>query len=187
MKAAIALLANYQVQNFVRRIVFELDQKYQIDFVASHLPGHISLKQPFAFDNMARLEEYFDALAGRIPPFQIELDEIYYSQWSGYGIVGLKVTETDRLRRLHDQLNGELRELFEDTSAPHDGEGYHFHLTIELGEVDQVDPYRAYYEQLEDKVVRLRFLAEEIGLFYYTGKEHNTFMCYKVLPLTGEE
>ena len=72
MKAAIALLANYQAQNFARRIVFELEQTHQIDFLASLLPAHISLKQPFSFEDMGRLEGFFDSLAARIAPFQIE-------------------------------------------------------------------------------------------------------------------
>lgn len=73
MKAAIALLADCQVQNYVRRMVFELEQAIQIKLLASLLPAHISLKQPFSFENMDRLESYFDALAAQIAPFQIAL------------------------------------------------------------------------------------------------------------------
>ena len=186
MKAAIALLTDYKAQNLVRRIVFELDQKYQIDFFASLLPAHISLKQPFSFENMESLEAYFDSLAGQIRPFQVELDKIYYTEWNGYGILGMNVQETETLRRWHDQLNSELSQLFRDTSAPHDGAGYQFHMTIELGQVDKANPYRAYYEQLKDKKVNLTFQVEEIALFYYTGEGQNSFICYKILPLTGE-
>ena len=185
MKAAIALLANYRAQNFARRIVFELEQTHQIDFLASLLPAHISLKQPFSFESMARLENYFDSLAARIAPFQIELDKIYATEWEGDGILGIDVKETETLRKLHNQLNHELSKLFVDTSAPHDGDGYHFHMTIELGKVDKRNPYQAYFEKLEDIKVNLTFQAEEIALFYYTGREHGSFICYKVLPLTG--
>ena len=125
MKAAIALLADYQAYNFVRKIVFELEQAYQIDFLASLLPVHISLKQPFSFERMERLENYFNSLAAQIVPFQIELDEIYYTEWNRNGILGINVRETDTLRELHNQLNCELSNLFLDASAPHDGDGYH--------------------------------------------------------------
>jgi len=186
MKATIALLADYRVHNFVRRMVFELDQATQIDFMASLLPVHISLKQPFSFENMKRLEGYFDSLAARIAPFQIKLDEIYFTEWDGYGILGIDVVETDTLRRLHNRLNRELNALFVDTSAPHDGDEYHFHMTIELGKVNKRNPYLAYFEGLEDIKANLTFQAKEIALFYYTGEDHLAYMCYKVLPLTSE-
>ena len=185
MKAAIALLANYRAQNFARRIVFELEKAYQIDFLASQLPAHISLKQPFSFEDVGRLEGFFDSLAAQIAPFQIELDEIYYTEWNRNGILGINVKETDTLRELHNQLNHELSKLFLDTSAPHDGDGYHFHMTIELGKVDKRNPYQAYFEQLENRKVNLSFHAEEIALFYYTGRGHGSYKCYNVLPLTG--
>jgi hypothetical protein len=102
MKAAIALLANNQVQNYARRIVYELERESRIDFMGSLLPAHVSLKQPFAFEEMSRLESYFDLLAAQIRPFQIVLDEIYYTEWEGYGILRINVVETDVLRELHN-------------------------------------------------------------------------------------
>ena len=185
MKAAIALLTNNQVQNYARRIVFELQRESQIDFLGSLLPAHVSLKQPFAFEDMVRLEGYFDSLAAQIRPFQIVLDEIYYTEWEGYGILGLNVVETDILRELHNQLNRELRNLFVDTSAPHDGAGYKFHMTIELGRIDKENPYQAFFEQLADRKVDMAFQTQEIALFYYTGRVLGSYFCYKVLPLTG--
>ena len=184
MKAAIAILADYRAQNFVRRMVFDMEQVYQIDFLASLLPAHISLKQPFSFENMDRLESYFDSLATQIAPFQIELDEIYNSDWDGYGILGINVRETETLRGLHNQINRELGELFMDTSAPHDGAGYHFHMTIELGKVEDQNPYRYYFDGLESKPVDLAYQAKQIALFYYPDHQRS-FICYKVLPLTG--
>jgi 2'-5' RNA ligase len=135
---------------------------------------------------MERLESYFDSLAAQIIPFQIELDGIYYTEWGGHGILGVNVKETTTLRRLHNQLNRELSQLFENTSAPHDGDEYHFHMTIELGEVGKVNPYRSYFDSLTNKEVHLAFLAKEIALFSYTGEDHRSFMNYKVLPLTGK-
>lgn len=186
MKAAIVLLADHTTQNFARKIVLALDQKYQIDFFGSLLPAHISLKQPFAFESMQKLENYFDALAASVSPFMIELDEIYYTGWNGYGILGMNVKETATLRELHNRLNCELGELFRDTSAPHDGDEYHFHMTIELGKTEQANPYQAYFDGLADKQVNLAFLATEMALFYYTGQDHLSFFNYKVLPLTGK-
>ena len=187
MKAAVVLLADYKTQNFARRILFELEQEYQIDYLASLLPAHVSLKQPFSFENMETLENYFDLLATQIAPFKIQLNEIYYAEWSGYGILGVNVNETDTLRKLHVQLNRELSKLFTDTSAPHDGDGYKFHMTIEMGNVKKSNPFRTYYNKIKDKKLNLSFMAEHIALFYYTGEDHLSFINYKVLPLTGRQ
>lgn len=185
MKAAIALLTDYRIQNFVRKIVFNLNRKYNIDFFASLLPAHISLKQPFYFESIEKLENYFDLLAGSIKPFKIELDKIYYTEWKEYGILGINVKETKTLRNLHNRINRELSELFENTSAPHDGDNYNFHLTIELGKIEGENVYKNYFDKLEEKKVNLCYTVKDIALFYYPDRSLRiaSFMNYKVLPL----
>jgi len=86
---------------------------------------------------------------------------------------------------LHNSINQELSELFDDTSAPHDGDEYHFHMTIELGKVKENNPYRAYFDSLLDTKTDRSFLAEYIALFYYSGRDQLNYMNYKVLPLEG--
>jgi 2'-5' RNA ligase len=186
MKAAIALLANREIQNHVRRIVYDLNRKYGIGFLASLLPAHVSLKQPFSFNSMERLETYFAMLSKDVEPFVVELDRVYHTQWSGYGILALNVRETSALRELHNRINTDVADWFEDTSAPHDGDPYHFHLTIELGSVEREDVYKRYYEELGSKSVSLRFTTREIALFYYAGGPGaGSFMTYQVLELGG--
>lgn len=184
MKAAIAILVNREVQNYVRRIAFDLHRRYDIPFLASLLPAHISLKQPFSFQSMDLLELYFDTLAQGIEPFVVELDRFYYTQWSGYGILGLNVRETHTLRELHNRINTELGDLFEDTSAPHDGDRYRFFLTIELGRPEEEDVYKRYFEEFGNKKVNLKFMAQEIALFYYYGDPGTgSYLTYKILEL----
>jgi 2'-5' RNA ligase len=185
MKAAVALLSDYKIQNIARHIAFELERDYGIDFLACLLPAHVSLKQPFAFESMEQMEGYFDSLAASLAPFRIELDELYCTNWEGFGILGMNVKETGTLRDLHARLNRELGRLCKDPSAPHDGDEYRFHLTIEMGKVTETDPYREYFDRLANKTLDLSFQAEEIALFYYSGKEDTSFINYKVLPLTG--
>jgi len=57
-------------------------------------------------------------------------------------------------------------------------------MTIELGKVEKLNPYQAYFEKIEDRKVNLTFQAEEIALFYYTSKDQPPYICYKSLPLT---
>jgi 2-polyprenyl-3-methyl-5-hydroxy-6-metoxy-1,4-benzoquinol methylase len=166
-------------------MVYDLDRQYGIGFLTSLLPAHVSLKQPFSFESMELLEGYFDALAASIPPFTVELTHVYHARWGGYGILGLDVRETDTLRALHNRINKELGELFEDPSAAHDGEGYRFHLTIEMGKVEGQDVYQRYYDEMEDRSVNLSFTAREIVLAYGGAQGAGSFTIYKVLPLEG--
>ena len=188
MKAAIVLLSSAAVQNYVRRIVFALNAQYKVGLFASLLPSHVSLKQPFTFESMDVLETYFDNLAGRIAPFEIELNRFYSEEWAGYGILGLNVVETPILRGLHNRINAELSQLFKDTRAPHDGSGYRFHLTIEAGKLESANPYQVYFDHLSDPQVKMAFQAQELGLFYYPDETYGAgpFITYRVMPLRGQ-
>ena len=187
MKAAIALLSDFHVQNIVRRMVFEISQYARIEFLGSLLPAHVSLKQPFTFESMDTLQEWFDSFSQRPPPMTIRLDHIYYDEWDEYAIIGLHVHETPALRELHDRINDELNEIVQDPSAPHDGDEYRFHLTIELGKTGSLNPFRRYYESLPEKHVSLSFRAASIALFYYADRpiQPGSFICSTVLPLAG--
>ena len=186
MKAAIALLSDFHIQNIARRMVYEIDQQTGIRFLGSLLPAHVSLKQPFPFEDMDHLEEWFESFSKQVPPFRVDLEQVYYAGWDQYAIVGFEVHETPTLRSLHNQINQELKEFVRDPSAPHDGDEYRFHLTIELGEVRSINPYKKFYDSLPKKQVGLSFMAEYLALFFYPHEpiEAGSFICYKVLPLS---
>ncbi len=187
MKAAIALLSDYHIQNVARKIVYQLNQTAEIKFLGSLLPTHVSLKQPFTFENMDVLEDWFDSFSKQIAPFRIDLERVYYDGWDDYAIIGFDVLETPTLRNLHNQINHELQQLFTDPSAPHDGAEYRFHLTIELGKVGTTNPFQLFYDSLAEKEVSLSFMATSLALFLYPREpiEPGSFICYKVLPLMG--
>lgn len=188
MRAAIVLLADDDIQNYARRLVAGLHIRHGVRFYAAALPCHVSLKQPFAFDDLATLDAYVGSLAASTAPLPIELPRVYYGAWPGWAILGLEVIETPALRALHNRLNAELAALFGGARADHDGEGYRFHLTCELGEVaGDEDPFKAYYDSLEDKSANLRFTAEKIGLFLYADGPlgPGSFFHYRTVPLGG--
>jgi 2'-5' RNA ligase len=188
MKAAIALLSDFHVQNVARRMVYEIDQHAGIKFFGSLLPAHVSLKQPFTFEDMDSLDESLESFSREVSPFRIDLERIYYDEWDKYAIVGFEVLETPILRFLHNRINEELMSLVRDPSAPHDGDGYRYHLTVELGEVGMTNPFKLFYDSLPEKQVDLSFKTEHIALFFYTDGpiEAGSFICHKVLPLAGK-
>lgn len=187
MKAAIALLSDHHVQNVARKMVYEISQHGRINFLGSLLPAHVSLKQPFTFESMENLEDWFESFSKKVVPFRIELEQVYYREWDRFAIVGFEVLESPTLRALHNQINRELKEFVRDPSAPHDGDEYRFHLTLELGEVGGANPFKQYYDSLAEKHADLSFMAHYIALFLYADGpiEAGTFICYKVLPLAG--
>jgi 2'-5' RNA ligase len=188
MKAAIALLADFHVQNVARRMVYEIHRHDGIKFLGSLLPAHVSLKQPFEFEDMSSLEEWFESFSREIKPFRIDLERVYYNEWEQHAIVGFEVLEIPILRSLHNRINNELNGLVRDPSASHDGDDYRFHLTVELGKVKETNPFKQFYDSLPEIQVDLSFTAEQIALFFYDDGSFGagSFICYKVLPLTGK-
>jgi len=185
MKAAIVLLADVAVQNYTRQFVYQLSTRWDVPFFASLLPSHVSLKQPFTFENIDALERFFDSFAASIQPFEIALDGFYAETWSGYGILGLNVVETSELRALHNRLNAELPGVVKDASAAHDGAEYHFHLTIEMGKVNGANPFQSLYDEIPEKHRKLKFTARELAMFFYPQRSEfdTTFINYRVHPL----
>src|SRR5512138_1655614 len=111
MKAAVAVLSDYKVQNTARKLVYELRQYGHVPFYASLLPSHVSLKQPFTFEDLDVLESWFETLSERVVPFRVDLDHIYYNSWDDVAILGFGVRETPTLRLLHNTINSELKDL----------------------------------------------------------------------------
>jgi len=137
---------------------------------------------------MDEMDDWFEAFSKQVTPFRIDLENVYYGEWDNYAIVGFEVLETPTLRHLHDRINRELKDRVLDPSAPHDGDEYRFHLTVDLGEVGSTNPFKQFYESLPEKEVALSFTASQLALFFYADGsiEPGTFICYKVLPLTGK-
>lgn len=76
MQATFALLATTEVDNFVRKLAWEIHQKYRTGTKHCRLPPHISLKQPFNVPNIEVIEDYMDELARSITPFEVNLAQI---------------------------------------------------------------------------------------------------------------
>jgi 2'-5' RNA ligase len=187
MKVAFALLVDHKVHNFMRKLAVDIHARYQTGFLGALLPPHISLKQPFQVSDLAGLERYFCKLAQSIESFDITLVGLELQVVSvndeEYGILWLSVQENQMLRDLHNRINQELSEQFENTSAPFDGPGYRFHATVALGE-QPGEVYRRIYDEYKHLSVNLRYTVREIAMFYYDDAGRpGTFITYKVLPV----
>jgi 2'-5' RNA ligase len=187
MKAAFALLVDTTVHNFMRRLAVGINERYRTGFKAAVLPPHISLKQPFQISGLAAVEAYFDQLAQSVEPFEITLTHLELQVVSlddgEKGVLWLAVRENRVLRNLHQRINLELSERFENTQAPFDGPAYRFHATLAVGG-QPVDVYRRIYAEYGPVRANLTYTARELAMYYVEGDTHAAEgFVYKILPL----
>ena len=109
MKATFVLLANSEVHNYVRKLSWDIHQKYRTGTRHASLPPYISLKQPFSISDLPALEDYMDELAKSIDPFEVKLTELQvvptFFDGMEYGILWIEIEETEILRGVHNRLN----------------------------------------------------------------------------------
>jgi 2'-5' RNA ligase len=188
MKATFALLADFGTFNFVRQIAWEAHRNFDIGLDVARLEPHVSLKQPFEVANLAKLETYMITLAASIKPFEIHLTELQAipANWDGFetGILWLDVEQTEHLHNSHRQVNRELTAILGATPADHDGDEYHFHMTIAIGR----QPFEIYQEIVAaypHNPVDLRFTTREIAMFVYDDdfQLDRGYLTYRKLPL----
>ena len=188
MKATFALLANPEVHNFVRRLSWNIHQKYRTGTHHASLAPHISLKQPFRILDIAILEEYMDELASSIQPFEVTMTELQavpvFYDGIEYGILWVEVEETKTLRDLHNRINHDLNLRFGNTPADFDGDAYRFHMTVMMcGQLMEI--CRKYENEIEHKKVNMRYTARELAMFVYDEPmgPHGDYLCYRILPI----
>ena len=188
MKAAFAVLTNHEAHNIVRKLSWEIHQKYRTGTRHASLPPHVSPKQPFSISDLLLLENYMAELAGSIQPFEVSLTELQVIPISydgtTYGLLWIDVEETRELRNLHNRLNNELNERFGNTPADFDGDQYHFHMTITMGG-QPVDVYRKFYSEIPDPKINVRYTVKELAMFVYDEPmgPNGDYLCYRILPV----
>ncbi len=189
MKATFALLADPTTHNFVRKLAWQLHQTYGTGLRANRLPPHISLKQPFAINDVTALEAYFDRFATAVSPFPVRLSNLHVIPAPTAphisGIAWLNVEETPLLRNLHTRLNAELAAQFNNTAAPFDGADYQFHMTVAISN----HPTDAYHHMLagyKDTPINILYTVQEIAMFVYddTLPFEIDYMTYKIVQFS---
>lgn len=188
MKATFALLGDTEVHNVVRKLAWNLHQKYRTGTIHVRLPPHISLKQPFAVSDLDRLEHYMAELARSITPFEVHLTELVLEplvfEGREFGMLWLDVQETRDLRQLHNRLNQELSQHFGATGADYDGERYHFHMTV-LMAGQPLEVYQKFYANLPQRTFNLTLRVRDLAMFVYDEPlgPQGEHLTYKIMPI----
>jgi len=188
MKATFALLADREIHNLVRKLSWDIHQKYRTGIDICRLPPHISLKQPFNISDLDLLEGYMAELASTITPFDVNLTqlELVDATIDGLdtGILWLSVQETEILRGLHNQVNEELTARFGNVLAAFDGPDYHFHMTVAIGG-EPIEIYQKIRNEFSGQLKSLQYTVREMVMFVYDERYslNAGYMTYKILPL----
>ena len=188
MRAVFVLPVDYRVHNYMRAMALDIDRKYETGLAAASPPPHVTLKQPLRVPNLRDIETYFDGLAYSTEPLEITLTHVELQSVSvgdgEKGVLWLAVRETPMLRGLHQRINRELAERFENTQAPFDGPDFKFHATVAVGG-QPVEVYRRIYAEYESLRVDLSFTATQIAMACSHGdrEQASNFITFKILPL----
>jgi 2'-5' RNA ligase len=188
MKATFAFLTDNHIQNLVRKLSWDIHQKYRTGIDVCRLPPHISLKQTFDTSELDLLSEYMAELAQSIQPFQAHLThlELVGATIDGLdsGILWLNVEETEFLRGLHNRLNEELTARFGNVPAEYDGADYHFHMSVAIGG-QPIKTYRIILDEFKDRLVDLQYTVRDLVMFVYDERSdvNAGYMTYMILPL----
>ncbi|MGD8406742.1 MAG: 2'-5' RNA ligase family protein [Anaerolineales bacterium] len=189
MKATFAFLADNEIHNLVRKLSWDIHQKYRTGIDVCRLPPHISLKQTFDISNLDSLSDYMAGLAGSIQPFQAHLThlELVDATIDGLesGILWLNVEETEFLRGLHNRLNEELTTRFGNVPAEFDGDSYHFHMAVAIGG-QPIETYRRILHEFKERHVNLQCMVRDLVMFVYDERSdvNAGYMTYMILPLS---
>lgn len=136
MKVCFALLVDYKLSNYARRLALELDEKYKLGFVAAKLPQHITLGPSFEVDDIRDIEKIFDAVAETAEALEVKLTDldlkVFGNEEDSLGIIWMDFEENKKLQELHNSIYRFVREMgWKQDSVPGD-DVYHFHSTISL-------------------------------------------------------
>ena len=188
MKATFAFLADTQTHNLVRKLSWDIHQKYRTGIDICRLPPHISLKQTFNISDFDSLSEYMTELAQSIEPFRTRLThlELIDATIDGLesGILWLNVEDSEFLREIHNRLNEELTARFGNVPAEYDGADYHFHMTVAIGG-QPIETYHKIFDKFKDKLGNLQYMVRDLVMFVYDERSdvNAGYMTYKILSL----
>lgn len=184
----IALLLDDDMQNMTRALSYKLHKTFNAPLAATKLPQHISLKQTFNCEALEEVVSYLEDVIKGCGSIPIELTELQLIKMPtgkyDTGILWIDVKETEALRAFHNKLNQELSTKFGIQNGSFDGEKFHFHSTITLGEVPYTE-YEKMYNSIKNTAIHVNSQVNKMGIFYSPEQEavSGSFMCYKIIEL----
>jgi 2'-5' RNA ligase len=175
LKVAFALLPDRELANRVSAAALAAHGATGGRLRWPRMPSHLSLTQPFAIESLPPVERYFDQLAKELEPIVVTLGGIEIQPPSANGpeaVVWVGVRACPALLEVHERLQRDLGAVVTDASAPFEGDGYRFHMT--LGFLPAANLTSSdHLPQFEGAVATLG----ELGMFLYDGLPRAGWQC----------
>lgn len=170
MHIGIAILADIEMHNIARSIMFNINKKYNTGIERALLPQHISLKQSFPYDgDIGLIEDYLNDFFARIKPFKILIEKIEIQELSEEVVLGwLKVKECNELRDIHTRLCKELKSKFNIEPLGFDGDTWQFHSTLVCSTINKANIINI-ISDYHNKDISMKFEANEVVMFCCLG------------------
>jgi 2'-5' RNA ligase len=185
MKLCIALLVDYRVHNYARKLAFQLAHQYGVGLSAALLPQHVTLTPVFEADDLAAAEEYFDRLASRLTAVELRFThlELKLSDCNTSGVIWLKVAETVELAKIKRQVSVEIIQRHWSPELLC-GEEFQLHSTVMMAKLPP-ETFQAIFAAITDKNLNVTCTAKELALFCPTDAVvgYGNYFTYKIMPL----
>jgi 2'-5' RNA ligase len=178
VQLGIAILLPDEAHNALRRVQLDVVRACGQNPALRHIP-HVTLKQPFHAKALEPVEAYFDELVAEMRPFEITLSGL--GTFDEERVIYLDVTADPCLESIRRAVLRDLQERFRVKPRDIEDDQYRFHATVAYNlTAEEFDKARA---ALADAELKLSFIAQTVGLFYYTG---DVWIAYKRSQLTSE-
>jgi 2'-5' RNA ligase len=171
VQLGIAILLDGEAHNTIRRLQLAVAQACG-DNPALRQTPHVTLKQPFHAGALDPVEAYFDEMVASTPAFDVQLQGL--GQFEEDRVIYAAVAPDERLDALRQSVLRDLGNRFRVKPRDVEGEQYRFHATIGYNLTEE--QFAAARHALVGIDLSLRFTADTLGLFYYTG---DTWIAYK--------
>ncbi len=173
MQIGYGILVDTATHNFVRKLQLELHQVIGIGLARQ--PPHITVKSPFAIDDMGPFSAYLSSLATRLSPFTIDAQ--------GFGTFGEQVLYLDilpnkRLNDLHELILEEMNSDFGIAAGEYEGPNIKFHISV-AGFRKAVD-FQAAQQYISRYQPAFSFPLTQLGVFYYLGPGQSWIVSHQV-------
>lgn len=185
MHIGIAILADIEVHNIARSIMFNINKKYNTGIESALLPQHISLKQSFPYSgDISLLEDYLNDFFVKIKPFKILIEKIEIQELSEEVVFGwLKIKECNELRDIHTQLCQELKSKFNIEPLGFDGDTWQFHSTLICSTINKANITNI-ISDYHNKDISMKFEANEGVMFCCLGDITNASQWFSLKKFT---
>lgn len=177
MKYIIVSLLGGAVQNYHQKLVEEISEKFNVDFLAKQkAPTHFTLKDVFETEAIEELDKKLKAFVRVHKPARIFLEG--YNRFDD-SVIFMDIKFTEAARLLFEQFIDELKEIPWMQWGPYDDENRKFHCSL------------AYFDIKEKYKEICRFLLENysysfeayfdnIAVFIQNGESWEHYKTYKM-------